>query len=50
VDLTNSICPSQWVLKPENSLAWHKEVLDWINKHVGLDDTGLEGGIDKVGV
>ena len=26
----------QWVLKPENSLVWHKTVLDWINKHAGV--------------
>ncbi|CEG83539.1 hypothetical protein RMATCC62417_17442 [Rhizopus microsporus] len=24
---------NHWVLKPANSLRWHKEVLDWINKH-----------------
>jgi len=27
---------NHWVLKPENSLAWHKVVLNWINRHVGL--------------
>lgn len=27
---------NHFVLKPENSLAWHKVVLNWINKHVGL--------------
>lgn len=27
----------QWVLKPENSLLWHKEVLGWINKYSGID-------------
>ncbi|KAK4984386.1 hypothetical protein LTR50_006641 [Elasticomyces elasticus] len=27
---------NHWVLKPENSLLWHKVVLNWINKHVGL--------------
>lgn len=27
---------NHWVLKPENSLVWHKTVLDWINKYVGL--------------
>lgn len=31
------------MLKPENSLLWHKEVLGWINKYVGLDTTGLAG-------
>ncbi|KAI8968569.1 Alpha/Beta hydrolase protein [Mycotypha africana] len=24
---------NHWVLKPANSLRWHKEVLDWINKY-----------------
>jgi hypothetical protein len=24
------------VLKPENSLVWHKEVLGWINKYSGV--------------
>ncbi|KAF2831459.1 dipeptidyl-peptidase-like protein V precursor [Ophiobolus disseminans] len=28
---------NHWVLKPENSLMWHEVVLDWINKHVGLE-------------
>jgi hypothetical protein len=27
---------NHWVLKPENGLAWHKVVINWINKHVGL--------------
>lgn len=27
---------NHWVLKPENGLVWHKVVLNWINKHVGL--------------
>jgi dipeptidyl aminopeptidase/acylaminoacyl peptidase len=27
---------NHWVLKPENSLLWHKVVIDWINEHVGL--------------
>jgi dipeptidyl aminopeptidase/acylaminoacyl peptidase len=27
---------NHWVLKPENSLLWHKVVLNWINKYVGL--------------
>jgi len=32
----------QWVLKPENSLVWHKEVLGWLNKYAGIfDDSGL---------
>ncbi|KAH6685308.1 dipeptidyl-peptidase [Plectosphaerella plurivora] len=31
---------NHWVLKPENSLVWHKEVLGWINKYSGVDKTG----------
>lgn len=27
---------NHWVLKPENSLQWHFEVLNWINRFVGL--------------
>lgn len=27
---------NHWVLKPENSLLWHRVVLNWINKSVGL--------------
>ncbi|TVY73480.1 Dipeptidyl-peptidase [Lachnellula suecica] len=26
----------KWVLKPENSLVWHREVLGWINKYSGI--------------
>ncbi|KAK4129285.1 hypothetical protein N657DRAFT_609457 [Parathielavia appendiculata] len=29
---------NHWVLKPENSLVWHREVLAWINKYSGIDD------------
>ncbi|KAF4944665.1 hypothetical protein FSARC_14610 [Fusarium sarcochroum] len=29
---------NHWVLKPENSLVWHREVLDWINKYSGISD------------
>lgn len=28
----------QWVLKHENSLVWHREVLGWINKYSGIED------------
>lgn len=28
---------TQWVVKPENSLVWHREVLAFINKYSGLD-------------
>lgn len=27
---------NHWVLKPENSLVWHREVLNWINKYSGI--------------
>ncbi|KAK0100306.1 hypothetical protein ONS95_008264 [Cadophora gregata] len=27
---------NHWVLKPENSLVWHTEVLDWINHYSGI--------------
>ncbi|KAJ6786005.1 hypothetical protein PWT90_02985 [Aphanocladium album] len=27
---------NHWVLKPENSLVWHREVIDWINKFSGV--------------
>lgn len=27
---------NHWVLKPENSLVWHKTVLNFINRHAGL--------------
>ncbi|KAI9682867.1 MAG: hypothetical protein M1829_006301 [Trizodia sp. TS-e1964] len=27
---------NHWVLKPENSLQWHREVISWINHYVGL--------------
>ncbi|KUI67908.1 putative dipeptidyl-peptidase 5 [Cytospora mali] len=34
----------KWVLKPENSLVWHREVLSWINQYTGI--TTDEGRID----
>lgn len=27
---------NHWVLKPKNSIIWHKTVLDWLNTRVGL--------------
>ncbi|WEW58445.1 hypothetical protein PRK78_003913 [Emydomyces testavorans] len=27
---------NHWVLKPENSLVWHRTVINWINKYSGL--------------
>ncbi|KAK4461269.1 dipeptidyl-peptidase 5 [Cladorrhinum samala] len=29
---------NHWVLKPENSLVWHREVLGWINKYSGVEE------------
>jgi dipeptidyl aminopeptidase/acylaminoacyl peptidase len=26
---------NHWILKPQNSRLWHKEVFSWINKHIG---------------
>lgn len=50
---------NHFVLKPENSLVWHKTVLDWINGFVGLpvvygDEEGIEffggarGGAEEI--
>lgn len=33
---TYRLLQNHWVLKPENSLVWHKVVLNWINSYVGL--------------
>ncbi|KAK4629223.1 Dipeptidyl-peptidase 5 [Fulvia fulva] len=33
---------NHWVLKPENSLLWHKVVLNWINKYAGLEAYAAE--------
>ncbi|PGG98965.1 hypothetical protein AJ79_08740 [Helicocarpus griseus UAMH5409] len=27
---------NHWVVKPENSLVWHRTVINWINQYVGL--------------
>ncbi|KAI1166935.1 prolyl oligopeptidase [Nemania serpens] len=39
---------NHWVLKPENSLVWHKEVLGWINKYTGLDTAGLSSDVENL--
>ncbi|KAI1208791.1 dipeptidyl peptidase [Annulohypoxylon truncatum] len=39
---------NHWVLKPENSLVWHKEVLGWINKYTGLDTAGLSNDTENL--
>ncbi|PQE27168.1 prolyl oligopeptidase protein [Rutstroemia sp. NJR-2017a WRK4] len=43
---------NHWVLKPENSRVWHKEVLDWINKYSGITEENeeLRKGIENVSV
>ncbi|KAJ9157411.1 Prolyl oligopeptidase [Pleurostoma richardsiae] len=41
---------NHWVLKPENSLVWHKEVLGWINKYSGIDTSGFEEEAEKLTV
>lgn len=40
----------QWVLKPENSLVWHREVLAWINKYSGIEDEELARSVAELGV
>ncbi|RKF71689.1 Dipeptidyl-peptidase 5 [Golovinomyces cichoracearum] len=41
---------NHWVLNPENSLVWYKEVLDWINKYSGItnEQEALRRGISKI--
>lgn len=49
---------NHFVLNPENSLVWHKVVLNWVNKHVGLPayaeeegkGEGLMGGVREEGM
>ncbi|KAK1755116.1 Alpha/Beta hydrolase protein [Echria macrotheca] len=37
---------NHWVLKPENSLVWHREVLAWINKYSGVEaEDGAREGV-----
>lgn len=38
---------NHWVVKPENSLVWHKTVLNWINKYVGLPPFSKEDPKDE---
>jgi hypothetical protein len=42
----------QWVLKPENSLVWHREVLGWINKYSGVaeEQEDLRRSISEVNI
>ncbi|KAK4499675.1 hypothetical protein PRZ48_010193 [Zasmidium cellare] len=39
---------NHWVLKVENSLLWHRVVLNWINKSVGLE--AFSGEEEELGV
>ncbi|KAI2640543.1 dipeptidyl peptidase [Hypomontagnella submonticulosa] len=41
---------NHWVLKHENSLVWHKEVIGWINKYTGLDTTGLSDDVEEMNI
>ncbi|CAG8027630.1 unnamed protein product [Penicillium salamii] len=43
---------NHWVLNPENSLLWHRTVLNWINKYVGLpaafEEPDLAGEVNNL--
>jgi len=41
---------NHWVLKPENSLVWHREVLGWINKYSGIatEQDAAESGMSSL--
>ncbi|KAF4637987.1 hypothetical protein G7Y89_g80 [Cudoniella acicularis] len=41
---------NHWVLKPENSLVWHREVLGWINRYSGItqEQEELSSGVSRV--
>ncbi|KAG9240364.1 dipeptidyl-peptidase-like protein V precursor [Calycina marina] len=36
---------NHWVLKPENSLVWHREVLGWLNKYSGISEQDIDAGV-----
>lgn len=38
---------NHWVLNPENSLLWHRTVLNWINKYVGLPAVSEEPSLSR---
>ncbi len=44
----------KWVLKHENSLVWHREVLGWINKFSGIaaekGEVNLEESVEQLSV
>jgi dipeptidyl aminopeptidase/acylaminoacyl peptidase len=37
---------NHWILNPENSLVWHKTVLNWMNKYVGLPPSAEQDSDD----
>ncbi|RDW64006.1 dipeptidyl-peptidase-like protein V [Coleophoma crateriformis] len=40
---------NHWVLKPENSLVWHREVIDWINHYSGItEQDSLQQGVSNL--
>ncbi|KAK3986676.1 dipeptidyl-peptidase 5 [Cladorrhinum sp. PSN332] len=39
---------NHWVLRPENSLVWHREVLGWINKYSGVEEEQKQAQVDLV--
>lgn len=41
------LVPIQWVIKPENSLVWHREVLGWINKYSGVEEENESNLADR---
>jgi pre-mRNA-splicing helicase BRR2 len=45
---------NHWVLNPENSLMWHRTVLNWINKYTGLppvaDEPDLSLGVSNLSI
>ena len=38
----------KWVLKHENSLVWHREVLGWINKFSGIAAEKGEANLEEL--
>jgi dipeptidyl aminopeptidase/acylaminoacyl peptidase len=47
---SNWLYVTKWVLKHENSLVWHREVLAFINQYSGIEegDQGVADGIASV--
>ncbi|KAL1861450.1 hypothetical protein Daus18300_008843 [Diaporthe australafricana] len=38
---------NHWVLKPENSLVWHNEVIGWLNKYSGVGDDKNDARVSR---